>query len=493
MPPSDGKKSPLPALLPAYLALPLYALLFAVPGMLARQETAAAVASRPLLPDDRRMAADVAEFVERFGPRVRGTPEHAAAIHYLEDRFLELELVPLGNLGPTSYRFVTEAPDGGPPLVSLVGARSGTHPDRGYRLLSAHHDTVTSSPGAEDDASGVAVVLEAARLTRDVPLAEDLLFAIFDGEEDGLLGSEAFAAALDAFPMGKPKAMVSLDMVGWSDGSPTLHTFAYGDAATGRPRVAPDSLVSSLAAWASAVDSPLALGDPWIEPLYPIVVRSLRAPHGSDDGPFTRRGIPALLLASSSFTSFYPHYHLPTDTPERVGERTLSRCASIVTHWLAYGDPGYQRMADAIEPVRIPFLGFAAALPALFAARRRPGGLLGKAGLLVLLAAFLFGFRAAIVGATLPLWLWPLAAGRALPRRLLLLAIAGLPFAAILATLAAVVAVYGTRCVTAQSAWPLAQVALIGFGLVAAYAGAPRLEPSPRTVYGESTGPLCPA
>lgn len=493
MPASDGKKSPLPALFPAYLALPLYALLFSVPGMLARQETAAVVASRPLEPDARLLVADVAEIVDRFGPRVRGTASHEEAIRYLEDRFLELELVPLGNRGPTSYRFVTPAPDGGPPLVSLVGARSGTHPDRGYRLLSAHHDTVPESPGAEDDASGVAVVLEAARLTRDMPLAEDLLFAIFDGEEDGLLGSEAFAASLDSFPMGRPKAMVSLDMVGWAGGSPTLHTFAYADAETGRPRVASDSLVSSLFAWASAVDSPLALGDPYLGSVYPIVVRTLRAPHGSDDGPFTRRGVPALLLASSSFTNFYPHYHRPTDTPDRVGESTLGRCAAVATRWLAHGEPGYQRMADAIEPVRIPFLGFAAALPALFAARRRPGGWLGKAGLFLLLLAFLLGFRSAILGATLPLWLWPLAAGRALPRRLLLLAVAAIPFAAILATLGAVIAVYGTSSVTPQSAWPLAQVGWIGLGLVAAYAGAPRLEPVPRTVYGESTGPLCPA
>jgi hypothetical protein len=200
------------------------------------------------------------------------------------------------------------------------------------------------------------------------------------------------------------------------------------------------------------------------------------------------------LLATSSFTSFYPHYHRATDVPAELGEDVLAECARIATSWLVFGEPGFQRMADAIDPVRIPFLGFAAALPALFAARRRPGGWIGKAGLFVLLAAFLLSWRSAIVAATLPLWLWPAAAGRSAARRLAVAAVAALPGAVVVATLGAVVAIYGADVIRPWSAWPLAQVALVAAGTVAAYPGAPRLEPAPReAAVSSSAGPLCPA
>ncbi len=476
MPLTTGR-IPRTSLLTAYLALPFCALLFAAPGVLERHETGVILRGSPLAPDPARMLADVQALAGSIGPRVRGTPEHEAALRYLEDRFRELELVPLGNVGASSYRFASPAPDGGPPLKSVVGARSGSRPSRGYRLLSAHYDTVPGSPGAEDDASGVAVVLEVARLAHERRLADDLLFAVFDGEEDGLLGSEAFAAALGSFPMGRPEAMLSLEMCGWERGSPTLHTFSYADVDTGRRRVAPDSLTRALRAWASATETPLALGDPWLAPFYPIVVRTLRAPHGSDDGPFTRRGIPAAMLATSSFTRFYPHYHRATDTEERVAAETLEASARIAGSFTLHGAPSLGRMREAIGPLELPLLGLAAALPALLASRRRrSGGRTGKIGLTVLFAAHVLAFPAALAGATLGLLLWPAAAGRPLSRRLALLAVAALPLVALLATLGAVVNFYGSRVVTAQSAWPLAQLAAIAAGLVLAYAGAPNPE-----------------
>ena len=59
-------------------------------------------------------------------------------------------------------------------------------------LLGAHYDSVSGSPGANDNASGTAVVLEIARKLSGTPLARQAWFVAFDGEEDGLHGSKAF-------------------------------------------------------------------------------------------------------------------------------------------------------------------------------------------------------------------------------------------------------------------------------------------------------------
>ena len=60
-------------------------------------------------------------------------------------------------------------------------------------MLAAHYDSVTRGPGASDDASGVAVLLETLRALRAAPsLRNDVIFLITDGEEKGLLGAQVF-------------------------------------------------------------------------------------------------------------------------------------------------------------------------------------------------------------------------------------------------------------------------------------------------------------
>ena len=61
-------------------------------------------------------------------------------------------------------------------------------------MLSAHYDSVPAGPGASDDGIGFASVLEVARAVRSERFRNTILFLITDGEEDGLLGAEAFVA-----------------------------------------------------------------------------------------------------------------------------------------------------------------------------------------------------------------------------------------------------------------------------------------------------------
>jgi len=82
-------------------------------------------------------------------------------------------------------------------------------------VVGAHYDTVVGSPGASDNATGVASVLAVARALKDLPCrTRGVIFVLFDEEEVGLRGSKAFAATLKA--AGTPVVAVhTLDQVGW--------------------------------------------------------------------------------------------------------------------------------------------------------------------------------------------------------------------------------------------------------------------------------------
>lgn len=79
-----------------------------------------------------------------------------------------------------------------PPLVNVVGVKPGlTYPEKVY-LVGAHYDSV-HNPGADDNASGVAAIMEAARVLSQHSFESTLVFVAFDGEEDGLFGSMHYA------------------------------------------------------------------------------------------------------------------------------------------------------------------------------------------------------------------------------------------------------------------------------------------------------------
>ena len=99
----------------------------------------------------------------------------------------------------------------------IVGRLPGTDPTKAV-LLVAHYDSVPTTGGAADDASGVAAVLETARALRaGAPLRNDVLFLFTDGEERGLLGAQAFVRAPSAGDVG---LVMNLDNPG--SGGPSL-------------------------------------------------------------------------------------------------------------------------------------------------------------------------------------------------------------------------------------------------------------------------------
>lgn len=101
------------------------------------------------------------------------------------------------------------------------------NPQRSPVLVGAHYDTVPGSPGADDNATGVAVLLELARHFSIHQPRSPLWLIGFDLEEYGLLGSQALAANLRS--QGQPlKLMMSLEMLGYCDRKPNSQAYPPG-------------------------------------------------------------------------------------------------------------------------------------------------------------------------------------------------------------------------------------------------------------------------
>jgi hypothetical protein len=181
--------------------------------------------------------------------------------------------------------------------------------------------------GADDNASGVAAILEAARrLARHReergPLPRDVVFVAFSGEETGILGSTAFArqppAGLD---LDRAVAMINLDMVGRL--REKLTVLGTDSAAEWQEIVQPRC---------ETLDLPCALGGDAYGP--------------SDHTSFYAAGVPVLFL----FTGPHDDYHKPSDDPERIhaagGARIARLAAELAADLAARPEPlTYQEVA----------------------------------------------------------------------------------------------------------------------------------------------------
>ncbi|MBI2391919.1 MAG: M28 family peptidase [Deltaproteobacteria bacterium] len=130
--------------------------------------------------------ATLARVLGDGAPHPTGTRELAAVRGRIADVLRELGLPPEERVALACGRYGTCARVH--QLVSRVPGRDST----GSVLLVAHADSVGAGPGASDDGAGVAALLEVARAIRGASPRNDVLLAVLEGEELGLLGAEAF-------------------------------------------------------------------------------------------------------------------------------------------------------------------------------------------------------------------------------------------------------------------------------------------------------------
>lgn len=194
-------------------------------------------------------------------------------------------------------------------------------------LLTAHYDSFNRSgpgecaPGADDNATGVAAVLEAARILGEGSTELSVEFVLFDSEEVGLLGSLFFVEHLD--PGVTLDAVVNLDMLGYDGGNDLSLVVAGGDA----PQ---DSVLGERA---KRIMSELEL------PLDPRYVTGGNLT--SDQIRFQEVGIPAVLMIEGTREELTPNYHTCQDVVEFVDFGYLYECAraalGVVASLAGYG------------------------------------------------------------------------------------------------------------------------------------------------------------
>ncbi|MEM4233136.1 MAG: M20/M25/M40 family metallo-hydrolase, partial [Thermoplasmata archaeon] len=158
--------------------------------------------------------------LESFGSRAFYVNSSLDAAMYISDRFAAIGLwVTLQYLEVDGYS-----------VPNVIGVKNGTGGAGEMYLFGAHYDSVNKdaenntigesllAPGADDDASGIAAVIEIATLTKDFVLEHTLKFVAFGAEESGLNGSRAFVAAERAAGAAYGDTVI-FDMIGYRNGT----------------------------------------------------------------------------------------------------------------------------------------------------------------------------------------------------------------------------------------------------------------------------------
>ena len=245
-----------------------------------------------------------------------GVPlQRATALAY--ERFTALGL-------QTSYQGWT---NGGKINRNVVGVRTGAAAPSQIVVLCAHIDDMPATgdaPGADDNASGSVAVLAAAEILAARSFERTLRFVVFTGEEQGMLGSEAYARAAQAAG-DDIVAVLNLDMLGWDgDGDNRLKLYV-------RP----------------ASDSGHA-GDRDIAATFTNVVRTYGLRTGlvpeiaaevsdwSDHYSFQSEGFPALCAIEEDVDDFNPYYHTANDTLARLNLPYYARFVKAVVGTAAH-------------------------------------------------------------------------------------------------------------------------------------------------------------
>jgi hypothetical protein len=253
------------------------------------------------------------EFLGRRGPGAARTSRHLAAA------FARLGLKPA--FGDSYYQEIPSLLAEGTSKASIIGRNVGAIlPGSDPKLkdewiiLSAHYDHLGKQggvlyPGADDNASGVAMLLEVAEyfaLSKDKP-RRTIAFISFDQEETGLRGSTYFAAH-SPLPFRKLKAFLTADMLGRSMANVMdEYVFVLGSERSTHLRHLVETVAPPEGLKAGRLGADL------------VGTRS-------DYGPFRDRDVPFLFFS----TGQHPDYHSPSDRPERIDYAKLRRISVYI-------------------------------------------------------------------------------------------------------------------------------------------------------------------
>lgn len=257
--------------------------------------------------DSQQAHAFVAEQLS-FGPRIPGSPGHAQVISWisaeLESAGWPVELQRFSYQGVALTNIIAAAPGGADPWI-ILGAHFDTRP-------VADRDSAEPGqpvPGANDGASGVAVLLGLAHALPAGSLPCEVWLAFFDAEDSGgISGWEWFVGSrymAENLP-GEPEAVIIVDMVGDAD----LQLYLE--------RNSDPELSASI--WETGAE--LGQESFILQPKHTIQ---------DDHIPFLRRGIPAVDIIDFD----YPYWHTTEDTLDKISARSLHQVGVTLRTWLS--------------------------------------------------------------------------------------------------------------------------------------------------------------
>ncbi len=263
---------------------------------------------------EERLMADVIA-LSAIPTRHVNSPGIAVAADYIAARFAEAGAQVTNDAFPLEFRgLVTEQ-------RNTVAVIPGSDPSAGAILFGAHYDSrtrdiadwVSPAPGANDNATGVAVLLEVARQLATYKPKATIYLVAFAAEETGLQGSRHFVESGRASDV---QAMVAFDIVGNSSGpsgSNALRVFSAGPD---------DSPSRRLTRWLAGV------GAEWT-PQMPVLVQDAldRPGRYSDHVPFSEAGIPSMRLIEDGEHTDLQHNSL--DTADRIDPAYLRRVTQL--------------------------------------------------------------------------------------------------------------------------------------------------------------------
>ncbi|HUG42847.1 MAG TPA: M28 family peptidase [Acidobacteriota bacterium] len=220
---------------------------------------------------------------------------------------------------------------------NVLALLEGSHPTRKDELvvIGAHFDHLGVAAdgriyrGADDDSSGTAGVLEVAGAFSSLPAppSRSVLFALWNAEEQGLLGSR-FYVDHPKIPLDETVAVFQLDMIGRNQEVPSSDHPRYG----GLPEQSPeenDNMVHLIGYSANQEltrvvrDGNLSIG---LELRKELDNHRLNLLRRSDNWPFFVAGVPSLFFT----TGLHPEYHTPEDVPEKLQFEKMERIVRLV-------------------------------------------------------------------------------------------------------------------------------------------------------------------
>ena len=246
--------------------------------------------------------------------RMVGSPGHEMARRFVRRRAEGVGLLPYGS--DLELHYERRDLRG----TNVVGALHGADRSLPPLLLGAHYDSVIAAPCADDNAAAVAILLAVAASLRGTPLRRDIVFAFFDAEEPPWFQSPSMGSVRffeDQRDDRGTQVAVVLDLMG--------HDLPV-EMAGPLPFALPGLRKLRELVFMTGAESHEALAQVVRETALPkrlrlIATRNENVGDMSDHHAFRIGGVPFLFFTCGR----WPHYHEPTDTPDRLNYRKMAR------------------------------------------------------------------------------------------------------------------------------------------------------------------------